>query len=173
MPNKVRPPQEIHLAIVEIMKRFPAGVSLGQIRHQLRRMGIRSKGSGSLVRRVRELDQWFIIEKTTAIQDGRGNRQWVAGRENERQTLRAQVLYGAHGCCQSCGKSIAIDGINLEVELKNQSRYLCYNDRDNLWAICQSCIARNLLRSLSSASSGARPRCKGSNANQMFTKIRD
>lgn len=43
MSKKVSKPGEIHLRIVEVLKRFPEGVSGGQIRHELEKEGLQAE----------------------------------------------------------------------------------------------------------------------------------
>ena len=53
-------PGEIHLRIVEVMKRFPEGVSGGQIRQELEKAGLRPEDQTHLDRRKRDLKKWFV-----------------------------------------------------------------------------------------------------------------
>ncbi len=56
-------PGLIHLRIVEVMKRFPEGVSGGQIRQELENEGLKAEDQTHLDRRKRDLKKWFVIQK--------------------------------------------------------------------------------------------------------------
>ena len=53
--KKISKPGKIHLQIVEVMKRFPAGVSGGQIRQELGRAGLQAEVQTHLDSRKRDL----------------------------------------------------------------------------------------------------------------------
>ena len=82
MAKDISQPGKIHLRIVEVMKRFPEGISCDQIRHELEREGVPAEDIGHLGRRIRELDKWFIIEKTTITQTAKSTGQ-VIGDEGQ------------------------------------------------------------------------------------------
>jgi hypothetical protein len=65
-------PGSIHLRIVEVMKRFPEGISGGQIRQELEKEGLRAEDQTHLDRRKRDLKKWFVIEKIKATQNVAG-----------------------------------------------------------------------------------------------------
>jgi hypothetical protein len=58
-------PGEIHLRIVEVMKRFPDGVSGGQIRQELEKAGLRPEDQTHLDRRKRA-EQWRLCYREMA-----------------------------------------------------------------------------------------------------------
>jgi len=66
-------PGAIHLRIIEVMKRFPEGVSGGQIRKELEKEGLRPEEQTHLDRRKRDLKKWFVIERieSTITVEGR------------------------------------------------------------------------------------------------------
>ncbi len=144
-------PGRIHLQIVEVMKRFPDGVSGGQIRQELEREGLDPGEHTHLDRRKRDLKKWFVIEKdvATVIVNGKnrkvtlykyaGPRRKVVDEGQISLKERAEVIHGAHGRCQMCGKSVEQDGIKLVVDHKKPRDWGGTNDRDNLWAICEEC----------------------------------
>jgi hypothetical protein len=142
-------PGTIHLQIVEAMKRFPDGITGGQIRLEL---GLRPEDQTHLDRRKRDLKKWFLIEKTVAVQpdaDGtlrkvvlyrfRGERTGDATDSQVNSRLRAMILRSAHGRCQMCGRTIEKHGIVLVVDHKRPQDWGGTNDPDNLWAICEEC----------------------------------
>ena len=130
MSKKTSNPGKIHLRIVEVMRRFPEGITGGQIRQELEREGLRPEDQTHLDRRKRDLKKWFIIEKskgaqivegkkrTVAIYKYRGDRSRITDEGQINQKLRAEVIHAAHGRCQMCGKTIEKHGISLVVDHK-------------------------------------------------------
>jgi hypothetical protein len=157
-------PGRIHEQIIEVMKRFPEGVSAGQIRHALERMGVSLEDSAHLVGRIGELDKWFIIETTTAAEDERDKRQPADYEQGVSEVLRAQVLYAAHGRCQGCGRTIENDGITLSAQKTELGRYDKPVDRGDLWAVCQYCQTLAAPLAEDEVRAGSRPKCKGRKA---------
>jgi hypothetical protein len=76
-------PGKIHLRIVEVMKKFPGGISGGQIRQELEKEGLEPGDQTHLDRRKRDLKKWFVIEKDLAT--------IVAGGSNRKVTLHRYV----------------------------------------------------------------------------------
>lgn len=121
MPVKTSKPGEIHLKIIEVLKRFPKGISGGQLRQELEKEGLRAEEQTHLDRRKRDLKKWFVIEKTKAIQEIHGKQQTVvlyryAGKRTSVTDpgqidikLRAEVIHAAHGRCQAYGCGFADD----------------------------------------------------------------
>jgi HNH endonuclease len=144
-------PGGIHLRIVEVMKRFPEGVSGGQIRQELEKEGLRPEDQTHLDRRKRDLKKWFVIEKTKRIQEIDGKkrifvlykfvrqRRHITDEGQINQKLKANVIHAAHGRCQMCGQTIEKHGITLVVDHKKPRDWGGKNDRENLWAICEEC----------------------------------
>ncbi|MFY9903941.1 MAG: HNH endonuclease signature motif containing protein [Terriglobales bacterium] len=152
MPGKSKP-GKIHLRIVEVMKRFPGGISGGQIRQELEKGGLEPGDQTHLDRRKRDLKKWFVIKKdvTNIVISGKnrkvtlykyaGVRRKVVDEGQVSLKERAEVIHGAHGRCQMCGKSVEQHGIVLVVDHKKPRDWGGTNDRDNLWAICEECNA--------------------------------
>jgi len=146
-------PGSIHYRIVEVMKRFPEGISGGQIREELAREGLDSGDQTHLDRRKRDLKKWFIIQKRTSqvnvggksrkvvLYSFGGERTDVTDAGNVSQRLRAEVIHSAHGRCQMCGRTVGRHGITLVVDHKMPQAWGGSNDRENLWAICEECNA--------------------------------
>jgi 5-methylcytosine-specific restriction endonuclease McrA len=151
MGKKQSKPSAIHLRIVEVLKRFPGGVSGGQIRQDLESAGLRPEDQTHLDRRKRDLKKWFVIEKVKTIQilDGKkrtvtlykyvGERESVTDEGQVDQKTRAHVIRSAHGRCQMCGETVARHGITLVVDHKKPREWGGTNDVENLWAICERC----------------------------------
>jgi hypothetical protein len=118
-------PGKIHLRIIEVMKRFPGGISGGQIRHELEKKGLEPGDQTHLDRRKRDLKKWFVINKdlATLVVGGKnrkvtlykyaGVRKKVVDQGQISLKERAEVIHGAHGRCQMCGKSVEQHGIAL------------------------------------------------------------
>jgi HNH endonuclease len=146
-------PGQIHLRIVEVMKKFPEGISGGQIRQELERDGLKPEDQTHLDRRKRDLKKWFVIKKrrSTAIIDGKkrnvvlyeyaGERKDITDEGQIGIKLRAEVIHSAHGRCQMCGRTVEQHGIVLVVDHKKPRNWGGTNDRSNLWAICEECNA--------------------------------
>jgi hypothetical protein len=160
MASGVSQPGQIHERIIEVMKRFPEGVSGGQIRQELEKEGLRPEDQTHLDRRIRELDKWFIIEKSVVAEDAVRKTQRTKRKELASQTLRAHVLYAARGRCQRCGKTIESHGITLMVELKNKRDRVGIDELESYWAICEECSSGNRAHRVPTKTTGARPRFK-------------
>jgi hypothetical protein len=144
-------PGAIHLRIVEVMKRFPNGITGGQIRAALEEQGLKAGDQTHLDRRKRDLKKWFEIEKSKVTQEIDGTRRIVTlykficerasvideGQVDQR--LRAQIVHSAHGRCQMCGQTIKEHGISLVVDHMKPREWDGTNDIENLWAICDAC----------------------------------
>jgi 5-methylcytosine-specific restriction endonuclease McrA len=153
MPKQVSKPGKIHARIVEIMKRFPEGLTGGQIRQELEKEGLRPDDQTHLDRRKRDLKKWFIIEKirttptiqgkkrTVVLYKYKGERTGVTDEGQVSQRDRAEVLHAAHGSCQMCGMTIEKHGITLVVDHKKPRDWGGTNAPENLWAICEQCNA--------------------------------
>jgi hypothetical protein len=123
-------PGKIHLQIIEVMKRFPEGVSGGQIRQELEQEGQDPGEQTHLDRRKRDLKKWFVIKKHQAatVVNGKsrnvtlykygGVRGEVVDEGQISPKERAEVIHGAHGRCQMCGRSVEQHGITLVVDHK-------------------------------------------------------
>jgi hypothetical protein len=120
-------PGQIHLLIIDVMKRFPDGVSGGQIRQELEKGGLKAEDQTHLDRRKRDLKKWFVIRKksSSVIVDGKkrnvmlyqygGERKNVTDEGQIGIKLRAEVIHSAHGRCQMCGRTVTQHGIVLVV----------------------------------------------------------
>jgi 5-methylcytosine-specific restriction endonuclease McrA len=144
-------PGAIHERIVNVMKRFPDGISGGQIRQELEKEGLRPEDQTHLDRRKRDLKKWFIIKTLESTQEVNSKSRKVtlykyAGKRKEITDegdisirVKAEVLHAAHGRCQMCGKTVVEDEIKLVVDHKKPRAWGGTNDRENLWAICVPC----------------------------------
>lgn len=151
MASKKSKPGKIHLRIVEVMKRYPGGITGGQIRQELEKEGLRPEDQTHLDKRKRELKSWFLIgkRKSPPLVEGKkgsltlytyeGERESVTDEGSISQKLRAQIIGAAHGRCQMCGKTVEKDKITLVVDHKKPRDWGGTNDPQNLWAICEEC----------------------------------
>jgi 5-methylcytosine-specific restriction endonuclease McrA len=133
-------PESSILAIVELLKQHPEGLSSGEIREKL---GLKASEQSQLDRRRRDLKKWFYID---LIQQGRtfvyryvGPRDQQVSSGNISQKQRARILHAAHAKCQMCGRTIPDDGIKLEVDHRIPQDWGGTDDDANLWAICEEC----------------------------------
>jgi hypothetical protein len=63
MSKRKSNPGEIHLRIVEVLKRFPNGARGGQIRQGLEKEGLLPEEQTHLDRRKRDLKKWLVSGK--------------------------------------------------------------------------------------------------------------
>lgn len=150
MPSK---PGKIHEQIIEVMKRFPSGISGGQIRQELEKEGLRPEDQTHLDRRKRDLKKWFVITtvQSTQVINGKplkvtlykyaGKRKAVKDEGDINIRVKAEVLHASHGRCQMCGKTVVEDGVKLVVDHKKPRAWGGSNKSENLWAICSDCNA--------------------------------
>ena len=144
-------PGAIHLRIVEVMKRFPDGISGGQIREELAKEGLEQDDQTHLDRRKRELPKWFVITREIATSAVKGKNRRVtlykfSGNRSENvdegqinRKIWAEVIHSARGRCQMCGRSVEKHGIALVVDHKKPREWGGSNELDNLWAVCEDC----------------------------------
>src|SRR5881397_3140561 len=109
MATKRSKPGKIHLRIVEVMKRFPDGVTGGQIRQELEGEGLRPEDQTHLDRRKRDLKKWFIIETSESAQIVNqkarkvvvykyvGERTDISDEGDINIRVKAEVRHAAHG----------------------------------------------------------------------------
>lgn len=136
-----RPKGLDHVAseILNLLRTNPTGLDIEQIK-----AGLTHGGTHTHVdRRLRSLRKYYDILGR------RSGRRFIytLGAEKTGQTdsgaisgkVRAQVLNVAKGRCQMCGKTIAEDGIKLQVDHKIPQDWGGLTVLENLWAICLEC----------------------------------
>lgn len=138
-------PGQIHLRIAEVMKRFPEGISGGQIRQELEKEGLKPEDQTHLDRRKRDLKKWFVIRKkrSAAVIDGKkrtvvlyeyaGERKNVTDEGQIGIKLRAEVIRSAHGRCQMCGRTVEQHGAVLNLETEQAIRHGIDIGRGGVW----------------------------------------
>lgn len=133
-------PTGIVARIIELLRKHPEGLTSGQIREKL---NIAAGAQAQLDRRRRQVRDWYelvtVPNGTSPLYRlgqpvGKPSSQGVI---NGR--LRAEVLRSARGRCQMCGRTIAEDGIKLQVDHKIPQTWGGTNEIDNLWALCTEC----------------------------------
>ena len=161
MSMKSTQPEVIHQLIVEIMKRFPEGISECQIRRELAEQGVQPHALSDLRGRIQELDDWFIIERLVGVEAAESKRQraWNGDAVVELQ-LRAAVLYRARARCGRCRRSVEAHGVTLLVRPKDSRLNFETRDPDDFWAICEECCSA-LTHLRRRTRSGSRPKCCG------------
>lgn len=129
----------VALAILDLLRTNPTGLDIEEIK-----AGLTYGGTHTHVdRRLRSLRKYYdipgkrsggrFIYTLGAKKTGQTDSGAVSGK------LRAQVLDLAKGRCQMCGKTIAEDGIKLQVDHKVPQDWGGLTVLENLWAICLDC----------------------------------
>ena len=130
----------IHLKILDALKANPAGLDIYEIRDLIDE----PDGQQHLDKRVRELRYAYIIPQAKV--GGRSIYTYGGERSEDLSdsghipsSLRAKLLHAAHGRCQMCGRTIAEDGIKLELDHRIPRNWGGLTVEENLWAICGLC----------------------------------
>ena len=126
----------IHRQILDLLKNNPGGLTIYEIRAAIPDIEVQQH----LDKRVRELRYYYNVP----IRKGRyfyeGEKATPAADSGAISAKdRAAVLNKAHGRCQMCGRTIAEDGIKLQVDHKIPRTWGGKTVLDNLWALCQLC----------------------------------
>jgi HNH endonuclease len=153
MKKKLR---KLHLQILEILQSNLGGLSIHDIRAKLPAdIGPQEE----LNKRVRELRYQYNIREEGKKYYYEGVRETPLDNQGVGSKLRAAVLNQAHGRCQMCGRTVAVDGIRLEVDHKIPHNWGGPTTLENLWAICGLC------------NSGKRDFFKSFNADEMTALV--
>ncbi|MFN3166143.1 MAG: HNH endonuclease [Phycisphaeraceae bacterium] len=121
-------------------------------------MGVQPHEQQQLRKRIQELEE----EGFDIPQEGSRGKEFLyvlkhefpvrppKPRENINAKRRAKILSIAGGRCQMCGRSVAADGVKLEVDHRVPLDLGGDNEDDNLWAICSECNngKKNFFKSL-------------------------
>lgn len=126
-------------AIFELLRAHPKGMDIDELKAQA------NVGTDQMHfdRRLRSLRMYFNIPRRKV-----GGR-WVYVYEGPKENVkasgsitgkqRARILNLAKGRCQMCGKTVAEDGIKLEVDHRIPQAWGGTDDDENLWAVCVQC----------------------------------
>lgn len=110
---------------------------IAEIREKL---GLAAGEQAELSRRIRDLDDWCVIERVDNAYILTGMRQGPPPESRGiSKKLRALVL--SDGMCAYCGKSPTKHHIELHVDHKIPRDWGGTNDRDNLQPLCSECNA--------------------------------
>ena len=130
----------VSLAALKLLQQHPEGLDITQIRANV----AVGESQEHLNRRVRALRKYYdmpghhIGGRYVYVLRGR-----KAGVETDTGVvsgrLRAQALNLAKGRCQSCGKTIAEDGVKLQIDHKVPQTWGGLTVIENVWAICEAC----------------------------------
>jgi 5-methylcytosine-specific restriction endonuclease McrA len=130
----------VSLAALKLLRQHPDGLDITQIRANI---GI-GENQEHVNRRVRALRKYYHLP---GHHEGDRYIYVLKGRKADVETdsgvvsgrLRAQALNIAKGRCQSCGNTIAGDGIKLQIDHKVPQTWGGLTVIENLWAICEAC----------------------------------
>ena len=132
---------KIHKDILELLRKNPEGLSIYEIRELLPpEIDIQQH----LDKRVRELRYYYDVplerkgRKSLYVLKGKRKKPITDSGQVSSQ-LRAELLHRAHQRCQMCGKTVAEDGVKLQIDHKIPRNWGGKSESDNLWAICQLC----------------------------------
>src|SRR6185437_3643238 len=128
----------IHHQILNLLRSHPDGLTIYEIRNRIPEIDVQQH----LDKRVRELRKYFNVpwNRASGPYVYKGERADAAPDSGAiNKTLRAAVLNAAHGRCRMCGRTVAGDGIKLEVDHKLPRNWGGKTEIDNLWALCQLC----------------------------------
>ncbi len=126
-------------AILDLLRAHPDGLDIDQIKEAL------NVGADQmhLDRRLRSLRKYYdlpgafeggrYVYKLGARKTGVTDSGVISGR------LRAEALNLAKGRCQMCGKTVAEDGVKLQVDHKVPQAWGGLTVIENPWAICGDC----------------------------------
>jgi len=126
-------------AILDLLRQHPDGLDIDKLKEML------NVGADQmhLDRRLRSLRKYYdvpgsfegghYVYKLGARKTGETDSGVISGR------LRAEALNLAKGRCQMCGKTVAADGIKLQVDHKVPQAWGGLTVIENLWAICVDC----------------------------------
>lgn len=126
-------------AIRDLLRSNPGGLDIDQLKAML------NVGADQmhLDRRLRSLRKYYhvpgahvagrFVYTLGARKTGETDSGAISGR------LRAEALNIAKGRCQMCGKTVADDGIKLQIDHKVPQAWGGLTVIENLWAICETC----------------------------------
>jgi hypothetical protein len=128
----------LHNKILDLLRKHPNGLTIYEIREKFPEdPGIQQHFD----RRVRDLRRYYEVP----LEQGgkyvlRGTKSVAAADDGViNAKLRAEVLNAANGRCQMCGRTVADDGIKLQIDHKIPQTWGGPTIFENLWALCQLC----------------------------------
>jgi 5-methylcytosine-specific restriction endonuclease McrA len=161
--------KEIYALLYRSLK---SPLTMREIRERLPRLGTQEQ----LDRRRRELNRYFVIEKTKG---GAETRYRLAGTKARRSDTdlgvserdRAFVL--RHGKCAMCGRTPLDDGVKLQVDHKIPKEWGGTDALDNLQPLCEACNRgkKNLFASYSAHASAIRAAINQPNVHRRIGEL--
>lgn len=131
---------DIHDRIFDVLRAHPEGISVNDLRAEL---GIDATEQQHLDRRVRDLDDYYIITRQRV---GRRTLYTLDSlrpvpriRDKINKTTRYRILQRDGHRCQSCGRTAIADGVRLHVDHKIPRSWGGSSDDENLWVLCSEC----------------------------------
>ena len=129
----------IPLAILKILRAYPEGLDIEQIRE----IG-KFEGQQHLDRRLRDLDPHFIIKRKRS---GKRTIYQLVGERPEgdydyaiiSKKVRAKILTRDGRRCRMCGRTVDEDQIKLHIDHKIPREWGGSTEAENLWALCSGC----------------------------------
>ena len=126
-------------AVRDLLRENPDGLDIDQLKEKL------DVGADQmhLDRRLRSLRKYYHVPGRHVA----GRFVYTLGTRKQGETdsgaisgrLRAEALNIAKGRCQMCGKTVAEDGIKLQIDHKVPQAWGGLTVVENLWAICEAC----------------------------------
>jgi HNH endonuclease len=131
---------ELQSRILALLEAHKEGISITQLRLEL---GLKSEQQQHLDRRVRTLDEHFVIQRQRHGRDllyvFSGKRKVPRSRGAIPNPLRARVLMEANNRCAMCGRSSREEGIVLQVDHIIPVEWGGTSNHGNLQALCRDC----------------------------------
>ena len=132
--------QNIYDRILAVFQAHPEGISITELRNEL---GLAVHEQQHLDRRVRQLDNQYIIERTrrgrAVLYVLKGHRDSPISDEGVSKTQRSRILWRAQGRCEMCGRTVAEDRVRLHIDHKIPREWGGPTHDENLWALCSTC----------------------------------
>lgn len=135
-------PSKIHNDIAAILTAHPNGLSSGEVRQELQKLGYGPSDQAHADRRMRDLVNWWHVHK---VRDGNLVRYVLGEKRATPRTRgisladRAVVL--RRGRCAMCGRKPEEDDVKLVVDHKVPHSWGGTDDLENLQALCEDCNA--------------------------------
>src|ERR1700730_11039296 len=127
----------IHRRILDLLAQNPTGLSITEIR---KRLELGGEEQQHLDRRIRDLDEEHQIDRRrnrgVLLYVYAGPRVVPRKRGPIPKRIRGEVLLNANGACAMCGRTIAKDGITLEIDHIIPVEWGGSSDIWNLQALC-------------------------------------
>lgn len=132
--------KSISRRIIRVFQDYPKGISVTQLRQELR---LGPTEQQHLDRRIRELDEAYVIDRkrrgNQTLYVLKGERDVPLAPAAVDKTTRARIIHLSGRKCEMCGRTVAEDSIKLQVDHKVPREWGAPTEDDNLWALCSEC----------------------------------